>query len=205
MFKKGRTSKHFSISIRTLGLRICILTLIVALFLFSSATSSSTAKEVNKVDNLNVTSSFKNGEFIPKKYACEGEDISPEIIVTSIPANAKTIAIICDDPDAPVGTFVHWVLWNFPVAGTKAVIPEGLKKVDKLSDGTRQGYNDFGKVGYNGPCPPKGHGVHHYHFKVYALDTTLDIKGNVKKADLEKAMKGHILTQGELVGLYERK
>jgi len=173
--------------------------------LFSSATSSSTTKEASKVDSLNVTSSFKNGEFIPKKYACEGEDISPELVITGIPANAKTLAIICDDPDAPVGTFVHWVVWNIPVNGTKVVVAENLKKVDKLPDGTRQGYNDFGKVGYNGPCPPKGHGVHHYHFKVYALDTTLDIKGNVKKADLEKAMKGHILAQGEIVGLYERK
>ncbi len=186
-----------------------IVTFIVALtilsILFSSATSSSTAKEASKVDTLNVTSSFKNGEFIPKKYTCEGEDISPELVITDIPANAKAIAIICDDPDAPVGTFVHWVLWNLPVKGAKVVVAENVKKVDKLADGTRQGYNDFGKVGYNGPCPPRGHGPHHYHFKVYALDTTLDIKENVKKADLEKAMKGHILAQGEIVGLYERK
>lgn len=185
------------------ALSIVVLT-ILSIF-FSAATSSSTTKEASKVDSLNVTSSFKNGEFIPKKYTCEGEDISPELVITDIPANAKTVAIICDDPDAPVGTFVHWVLWNLPVKGTKAVVAENLKKVDKLADGTRQGYNDFGRVGYNGPCPPRGHGAHHYHFKVYALDTTLDIKGNVKKADLEKAMKGHILAQGEIVGLYERK
>ncbi|HPV62460.1 MAG TPA: YbhB/YbcL family Raf kinase inhibitor-like protein [Fervidobacterium sp.] len=185
------------------ALSIVVLT-ILSIF-FSAATSSSATKEASKVDSLNVTSSFKNGEFIPKKYTCEGEDISPELVITDIPANAKTVAIICDDPDAPVGTFVHWVLWNLPVKGTKAVVAENLKKVDKLADGTRQGYNDFGRVGYNGPCPPRGHGAHHYHFKVYALDTTLDIKGNVKKADLEKAMKGHILAQGEIVGLYERK
>ncbi|HCL98551.1 MAG TPA: YbhB/YbcL family Raf kinase inhibitor-like protein [Fervidobacterium sp.] len=184
---------------------LSIVALTILSIFFSAATSSSTTKEASKVDSLNVTSSFKNGEFIPKKYTCEGEDISPELVITDIPANAKTVAIICDDPDAPVGTFVHWVLWNLPVKGTKAVVAENLKKVDKLADGTRQGYNDFGRVGYNGPCPPRGHGAHHYHFKVYALDTTLDIKGNVKKADLEKAMKGHILAQGEIVGLYERK
>lgn len=184
---------------------LSIVTLTILSIFFSAATSSSATKEASKVDSLNITSSFKNGDFIPKKYTCEGEDISPELVITEIPANAKAIAIICDDPDAPVGTFVHWVLWNLPVKGTKLVVAENFKKVDKLADGTRQGYNDFGKVGYNGPCPPRGHGAHHYHFKVYALDTTLDIKGNVKKADLEKAMKGHILAQGEIVGLYERK
>lgn len=152
-----------------------------------------------------VTSVFKNGEFIPKKYACEGEDINPELVITNVPKNAKSIAIICDDPDAPIGTFVHWVIWNIPVDGDSVKIPEGLKKLEKLTEGTMQGYNDFGKIGYNGPCPPRGHGVHHYHFKVYALDTLLDLKGKVKKTDLEKAMKGHIIESAEIVGLYERK
>lgn len=171
----------------------------VILILVSSAT---TQKEVKGM--LTITSVFKNGEFIPKKYACEGEDVNPEIVVSNIPQNAKTLALICDDPDAPIGTFVHWVIWNIPVTGQTVKIPEGLKKLENLQ-GIMQGYNDFGKIGYNGPCPPRGHGVHHYHFKVYALDVVLDLKGKVKKPDLEKAMKGHIIAQGEIVGLYERK
>jgi len=107
---------------------LSIVALTILSIFFSAATSSSTTKEASKVDSLNVTSSFKNGEFIPKKYTCEGEDISPELVITDIPANAKTVAIICDDPDAPVGTFVHWVLWNLPVKGTKAVVAENLKR-----------------------------------------------------------------------------
>lgn len=150
-------------------------------------------------------SAFKQNEFIPKVHTCEGEDINPKLTVSSIPSNAKTLAVICDDPDAPIGTFVHWITWNIPVTGEVVQIPQGIEKKETFMDGTVQGLNDFGKVGYNGPCPPRGHGIHHYHFKVYALDTKLDLKGKVKKEELEKAMKGHIIAQGELVGLYERK
>ncbi|MGC9771806.1 YbhB/YbcL family Raf kinase inhibitor-like protein [Fervidobacterium islandicum] len=152
-----------------------------------------------------VTSVFKNGDFIPNKYACEGQDINPELAISNIPDGAKTIAIICDDPDAPIGIFVHWVLWNYPVTDSTMKIPEGLQKVEKLPNGAMQGYNDFGRIGYNGPCPPKGHGVHHYHFKVYAVNTFLELKGKVTKKDLEKALNGKIIAQAELIGLYERK
>ncbi|MGC8820180.1 MAG: YbhB/YbcL family Raf kinase inhibitor-like protein [Fervidobacterium sp.] len=178
--------------------KILLIVLFVCLILLTLATTKGGK-------SMLVTSAFKNGEFIPKKYACEGEDINPELLISNVPQNAKSIAIICDDPDAPIGTFVHWVIWNVPVSGNNVKIPEGLKKLEKLPDGTMQGYNDFGKIGYNGPCPPKGHGIHHYHFKVYALDTMIELKGKVKKVDLERAIKGHIIDSCEIIGLYERK
>jgi len=182
---------------------VLIISMILICFLF---TSSSAGNQLRKeVKKMTISSVFKNGDVIPRKYTCEGQDINPEIIVNNIPEGAKTIAIICDDPDAPIGTFVHWVLWNRPVSGSSVTIPEGIKKVEKLPDGTMQGYNDFGKIGYNGPCPPRGHGVHHYHFKIYAVNTVLELKGKVTKKELEKALNGKILAQAEIIGLYERK
>jgi len=181
---------------------ILILGLMIYAFFSMSSTKSVQRKEVKQ---MTILSAFKDGDFIPKKYACEGQDINPEIVVSNVPEGAKTIAIICEDPDAPIGTFVHWVLWNFPVNGSSVKIPEGIRKVEKLPDGTMQGYNDFGKIGYNGPCPPKGHGVHHYHFKVYAVNNVLELKGKITKKELEKALSGKILAQAEIIGLYERK
>ena len=181
---------------------ILILGLMIYAFFSMSSTKSVQRKEVKQ---MTILSAFKDGDLIPKKYACEGQDINPEIVVSNVPEGAKTIAIICEDPDAPIGTFVHWVLWNFPVNGSSVKIPEGIRKVEKLPDGTMQGYNDFGKIGYNGPCPPKGHGVHHYHFKVYAVNNVLELKGKITKKELEKALSGKILAQAEIIGLYERK
>ena len=181
---------------------ILILGLMIYAFFSMSSTKSVQRKEVKQ---MTILSAFKDGDFIPKKYACEGQDINPEIVVSNVPEGAKTIAIICEDPDAPIGTFVHWVLWNFPVNGSSVKIPEGIRKVEKLPDGTMQGYNDFGKIGYNGPCPPKGHGVHHYHFRVYAVNNVLELKGKITKKELEKALSGKILAQAEIIGLYERK
>ena len=181
---------------------IVIFGLMIYAFFSMSSTKSVQRKEVKQ---MTILSAFKDGDFIPKKYACEGQDVNPEIVVSNVPEGAKTIAIICEDPDAPIGTFVHWVLWNFPVNGSSVKIPEGIRKVEKLPDGTMQGYNDFGKIGYNGPCPPKGHGVHHYHFKVYAVNNVLELKGKITKKELEKALSGKILAQAEIIGLYERK
>jgi Raf kinase inhibitor-like YbhB/YbcL family protein len=143
---------------------------------------------------LTVTStSFKNDGNIPSKYSCEGEQASPPLHVTNIPAGTKCLAIILHDPDAPLkGGFTHWVLWNTDKSGN---IPENFK------DGT-MGLNSTGKSGYIGMCPPSG--THHYHFMVYALDTKLNIDKNSDKAALEKAMEGHILSEGELVGLYKK-
>ncbi len=150
---------------------------------------------------LEVGSVFHNGGYIPEKFTCDGEDINPPIFVGNIGKEVKSLAIIVDDPDAPAGTFTHWIAWNIPPRGE---IPEAIPKEGIVESPLKivQGVNDFGKVGYGGPCPPRG--VHHYHFKVYALDTTLDLRPGATRKELERAMEGHVIQWGELVGLYER-
>ncbi len=181
-------------------MRAYAIAVILAVVLFFGCSG----KETEVSEMLEVKSVFGNGEKIPAKYTCEGEDVSPPLILEGVDKNAVSIAIIVDDPDAPIGVFTHWVAWNIPPVSE---IPENVPKADTLSSPIKivQGKNDFGKIGYNGPCPPRGHGVHHYHFKVYVLDTTFDLKLGSSKRDLENAMKGHILQKGELVGIYERK
>ncbi len=154
--------------------------------------------------SLKVSSVFGENEFIPSKYTCEGADISPPLKLSGLSDEAVSIAIIVDDPDAPIGTFTHWVAWNIPPTSE---IPEGIPKEKVVESPIKmvQGRNDFGRIGYNGPCPPRGHGVHHYHFKVYILDTSLNLKPGATKKDLERAMEGHIIQFGEFVGLYERR
>ena len=147
------------------------------------------------------SSSFGNGEMIPKKYTCEGEDVSPEIRWKELPEEVKSLALICDDPDAPGGDFVHWVIFNIPPEIDS--LPEGLAPKDTLDFGAIQGMTDFGRVGYGGPCPPRGP-VHHYHFKLYGLDTMLKVEKNTTKDELLKKMEGHILIKGEIVGLFKR-
>ena len=139
---------------------------------------------------------FSNGEKIPQKYTCEGKDISPELRWEGAPPGVKSFVLIVDDPDAPLGTFTHWVLFDIPAAESGLI--EGSKQ-------GKPGRNDFGKLGYGGPCPPKGHGVHRYFFKLYALDIpSLGLEEGVSKAEVEAAMKGHILAQAETMGRYER-
>ncbi len=185
-------------------LRVVMIFLVIALAIILSAVLFSHLQK-KEVKEMVVSSVFKDKEFIPKKYTCEGQDVNPELVISNIPDGAKTIAIICDDPDAPIGTFVHWVLWNYPVDGPSVKIPEALPKVEKLQNGAMQGYNDFGKVGYNGPCPPKGHGVHHYHFKIYAVNSLIELNGKVTKEVLERALSSRIIAQAKIVGLYEKK
>jgi len=143
---------------------------------------------------LKVTSPvFKNNEFIPVKYTCDGEDVNPPLRFEGIPEEAKCLVLIVDDPDAPMGTWVHWVVWNIPP--TKGEI--GEDSVPGV-----EGLNDFRRHSYGGPCPPSG--THRYFFKVYALDTQLDFSTNSKKKDVEKAMEGHTLAKGETIGLHSR-
>lgn len=148
-----------------------------------------------------TSTAFKQNEAIPRQYTCEGEDLSPQLQWTGAPAGTKGFALISDDPDAPMGTWVHWVLWNLPPGAVE--LPKGLAKDQQLSDGTHQGITDFGRPGYGGPCPPPGK-PHRYFFKLYALDTMLELSPGAKKSDLEKAIQGHILAQAELIGLYQR-
>ena len=147
------------------------------------------------------STAFAQGQPIPSRHAYDQEDISPDLQWSGVPSTAKSLALICDDPDAPVGTWVHWVLFNLP-PGTQN-LPEGVPKKELLESGALQGTNDFGKIGYGGPCPPPGK-PHRYFFKLYALDAMLNLKAGAKKADVERAMKGHILAPGELMGRYGR-
>lgn len=147
------------------------------------------------------SAAFANGAAIPKKFTCSGEDQSPVLEWSGAPPATKSFALIVDDPDAPGGTWVHWVIFNIPA--TSAGLHEGTEKKDRLPDGTRQGRNDFGKIGYNGPCPPPGR-PHRYFFKLYALNTELGIAAGAGKAELERAMDGHILAKAAWVGKFGR-
>ena len=160
------------------------------------------SQEKKEVPAMQLTSSaFSEGATIPKKYTADGADVSPPLQWQGAPQTTKSIALICDDPDAPRGTWVHWVLFNLPA--DKNELPEGVPATATLTGGARQGKNDFGKLGYGGPSPPKGK-PHRYFFKIYALDALLDLKEGATKAQLEKAMAGHILAQGQLMGTYGR-
>ncbi len=148
-----------------------------------------------------TSNAFSNKTPIPSLYTCDGKNISPPLTIKEIPKGSKSLAIIADDPDAPMGTFVHWVVYNIPANTTE--VKENTPTTPRLNDGSIQGMNDFGKVGYGGPCPPFGQ--HRYFFKVYALDTELNLAPNATKHQVEKAMKEHIIAHGELIGLYQRK
>lgn len=141
---------------------------------------------------------FENQSFIPSKYTCESIDTNPPLKIENVDSSVVSLVIVVDDPDAPIGTFVHWLAWN--ISPVKE-IPENFSK---SSVKFIEGKNGFGRIGYNGPCPPHGHGIHHYRFKVYALDSTLNLKVGSSKKALERAMKGHIINQSEIVGLYRR-
>jgi Raf kinase inhibitor-like YbhB/YbcL family protein len=147
------------------------------------------------------TPAFPAGGTIPKKFTCDGADMSPQLSWKEAPAGTQSFALIMDDPDAPVGTWVHWVLYNVPANMTE--LPEGVGKQARLANGTLQGRNDFHKTGYGGPCPPAGK-PHRYFFKLYALDTKLNLRAGATKAELEHAMKDHILVATELMGRYGR-
>jgi len=148
-----------------------------------------------------ASTAFTNGGTIPKKFTCDGPDVSPPIKWTQSVAGTQSFALIMDDPDAPAGTWVHWVLYNLPADARE--IPEGAHKQEQLANGAMQGRNDFRRIGYGGPCPPPGT-PHRYFFRLYTLDAKLTLKAGATRAELESAMKGHILVQTELMGRYGR-
>jgi len=135
---------------------------------------------------------FESNKLIPFKYTCDGEDVNPPLTIEGIPEGTKSLVLIVDDPDAPMGTWDHWIVWNIPPTG----------KIEENTVPGVEGMNDFRRHSYGGPCPPSG--THRYFFKVYALDTKLTLNPNSRKKDVEKAMKDHVLAKGELVGLYRR-
>jgi len=158
------------------------------------------AQKENKMEIKLTSAAFKEGQPIPRQYTCDGVNVSPPLEWTGVPKTAKTVAIVADDPDAPAGTWVHWVVYDLPAENIGVV--ENLPATESLKAGGFQGKNDFGKIGYGGPCPPSG--THRYFFKVYALDAEVSLNAGATKADLEKAMQGHIVGQGELMGTYQR-
>jgi hypothetical protein len=168
---------------------------------------SDKAKEKETAMSFELSSAaFKHNERIPKKHTGEGEDKSPPLQWQGAPATAQAFALICDDPDAPAGTWVHWVIWNIP--GALGALPEGVARAKEVADlgGARQGANSWptNNIGYRGPMPPPGHGPHRYHFTLYALNQKLDLAAGATKKDLILAMTGHILGQARLTGKYER-
>ena len=148
-----------------------------------------------------TSSAFVAGESIPRKYTCDGDDVSPPLGWSDPPAGTQSLALVCDDPDAPVGTWIHWVLYDLP-AETRG-LPEAVPSDADLAGGGRSGENSWRRLGYGGPCPPSG--THRYFFKLYALDTTLDLSAGASKKQVLKAMEGHVLAQAELMGTYSRK
>ena len=164
--------------------------------------SSASQQKGGKAMALEIKSTaFAAGAEVPKKHTCDGSDVSPALSWGEPPKGTQSFALIMDDPDAPVGTWVHWVLYDLPVA--ERGLPEGVPKDAELKNGARQGKNSWPRTGYNGPCPPPVP-AHRYFFKLYALDAKTNLRAGATKAELEKAMQGHILAQAEVMGRYKR-
>jgi Raf kinase inhibitor-like YbhB/YbcL family protein len=145
---------------------------------------------------------FRDGEAIPARHTGEGEDLSPPLAWTGAPVTTRTFALICDDPDAPGGTWLHWLLWNLPADAVE--LGEGVPPRPELPSGARQGLNDGGDLGYGGPFPPPGK-PHRYFFHLHALDTSINLPPGINRSELEAAMEGHVLARGTLMGIYERR
>jgi Raf kinase inhibitor-like YbhB/YbcL family protein len=163
----------------------------------------SQTKQMNRKMEIKIKSNvFHEGSFIPSKYSCEGENISPQLHWNEVSKEANSYAIVLDDPDAPGGDFVHWVIFNIP--GNMQELHENVTPSRNIPDEVMLGTNSFGRIGYGGPCPPSGK-AHHYYFRIYALDTILHhIESGATKEQLMKAMEGHIIAKGELMGMYKR-
>jgi Raf kinase inhibitor-like YbhB/YbcL family protein len=183
------------VSRRAFGLLVCLI-------LAGFATSGQRGSAAGPVEKFEITSTaFAPGGEIPREFTCDGSNSSPALKWTAPPKGTKSLALIVDDPDAPVGTWVHWVIYDLPPEARELAAKMPLD--GELADGTRQGRNDFRRLGYGGPCPPPGP-AHRYFFKLYALDAKLDSKPGLTKSELEKAMQGHTLARAELMGRYKR-
>lgn len=166
-----------------------------------SASESPELKDT-EIKKLTVTSSsFRNGEFIPRKHTCDGRDKSPALRWDPIPKGTQSFVIIADDPDAPNGTWTHWILYDMPP--TINFIPKGFPPIKKLANAEKHGLNDFAKLGYAGPCPPLGE-EHRYYFRVYAVDKMFGFDASKSREEIDQAIEGHVLAKGELMGRYKR-
>ena len=173
---------------------------LITIFISSCKSQVETKRGGETMEIKLTTTAFQEGEQIPKKYTCDGENISPPLEWSGIPQGTQSIALICDDPDAPMGTWVHWVVFNIPASLNK--LSEKIPDNKVLEDGTSQGSNDFRKIGYGGPCPPGG--THRYFFKIYALDKRVELTPGATKGKLLHEMSEHILAEGKLMGKYSR-
>jgi Raf kinase inhibitor-like YbhB/YbcL family protein len=172
-------------------------------FALSAVVATCLAAERAGKDHMQLTSTaFAEGAAIPAKHTCDATNVSPPLKWSGAPAGAKSLALIVDDPDAPGGTWVHWVLFDLPPGTTE--LPEDLPKSQYVAGGAKQGLNDFRHLGYGGPCPPRGK-AHRYFFKLYALDAMLDLKPGATKKDVEHAMEKHVLAEARLMGTYQRQ
>ena len=190
-----------------------ITTLVVSLLLWAAQTgcagrektpepAESTAEATMVKEKIELTSpAFMGGGTILQRHTCDGMDVSPALNWGDPPAGSAAFALICDDPDAPVGTWVHWVIYNIP--DTARGLPEAVPDTPQLEDGAVQGLSDFKRIGYGGPCPPPGK-PHRYFFKLYALDSPVKLPAGATKSELLKAMEGHILAEGQTMGTYGR-
>jgi Raf kinase inhibitor-like YbhB/YbcL family protein len=178
------------------------LRIMIAAILCAALSGSAAPLKGGSPMTLSVSSpAFESMRAIPSQYTCDGSDISPPLCWKGVPPAAKSIVLFCDDPDAPRGTWVHWVCYDIPP--TVDTLRENVPKTDTLPAGGNQGLSDFGRIGYGGPCPPGG--THRYFFKVYALDAMLNLRPGRTKKEVEQAMQGHVLALGECVGTYSRK
>ncbi|KUO86773.1 MAG: phosphatidylethanolamine-binding protein [Thermoproteus sp. JCHS_4] len=145
---------------------------------------------------------FRRGEAIPRKYTCDGDDASPPLAISGVPPEAKALALLMEDPDAPIGVFTHWILYD--VQPSLKELPEAVPRRPEVAGLGLQGVNDFGRVGYGGPCPPRGHGPHRYFFRLYALSAPLGLGPKASRGDFLKALQGKVLAQAEYMGTYKR-
>jgi Raf kinase inhibitor-like YbhB/YbcL family protein len=178
---------------------------LLLLGIISSAGLGAEEPKTTKDRNMTITiksSAFQPGAAIPARFTGDGANVSPPLTWSGVPSDAKSLALICDDPDAPAGTWVHWVLYELPA--TASDLPEKVPASEALSNNAKQGKNDFQKIGYGGPAPPPGK-PHRYYFKLYALDIDPGLKAGATKQELLHAMKGHVLGEGQLMGTYQRK
>lgn len=163
---------------------------------------STLVQEATKMTIQVTSTAFADGQPIPAEFTCDSQDQSPPLQWQGVPAGAQSIVLLVDDPDAPGGTFNHWVVYGLPAAATS--LPKGVPRQERLEGGGAQGRNDFGRVGYGGPCPPRGP-AHHYQFKVFALGEALSVPAGATKRQVERAMEGKVLDQGRVTGVYQRR
>lgn len=179
-----------------------LILIFITLFMLLNMLPTHAAKQGKVKIKIKVSSTaFKNGGFLPVQYTCDGNNISPPLNFSSIPEDTQSLALILEDPDAPGGTFTHWIIYNLP--GNTTNLTENIPTDDTLENGAEQGVNDFGQIGYGSPCPPPGL-PHRYIFKLYALNVKLDLSLGATKKQLLGVMKGHILQEGKLIGHYKR-